>query len=199
MAGPAYALIRQELSQSPAGFAADVNTWLTAAGPIGIQSAFLTRREAFGRRPRLDLTISYSTPGPLTLRAAAFGGGAATDPDALAAAFFAANPTYRVQFIRDIGDQRRGMLDSNLIMVIYGTTVLSNCGQDKQRTVIVEALAPIAAGASGSAQLVSEAGLVVGGVITVTNRFDTPWAAGTRGYASVRPGSCAWDGYPSCC
>jgi hypothetical protein len=199
MAGPAYALIRQELSQSPAGFAADVNAWLVAAGSIGIQSLFLTRREAFGRRPRMDLTISYSTPGPLAFRAAAFGGSAAVDPDALAAAFFVANPTYRVHFTRDIGDQRRGMLDSNLIMVVYATNVLSNCGQDRQRTVVVEALGLIAPGASGNAQLVSAAGLVAGGVITVTNRFDSPWASGTRGYAAVRPGSCEWDGYPSCC
>ncbi len=199
MSGPTYRLIRQELSQSISGFVADVSAVLGSLGPIGLQSVFLSRREGFGHRPRLDLTLCYATPGPLEFNAAFFGGSAGSDPDAQAASFFGADATFRAHFIRDVGDQRRGRLDSNAIMVIYATNELSNCGQDRQRPVIVEALGNIAAGATGSAQLVSASGLVLGGVISVVNRFDTLWAIGTRGYATVRPGTCVWDGYPSCC
>jgi hypothetical protein len=193
-----YQLVNQNLNDAPTVFAAQVDTVLQGLGSIGLQDVFLTRREGLAQRLRLQMTLSYTTAGPLAVRATAFSG-VNGDVDTQAAAFLAANPTYRVLFIRDIGSSQRGALDDNVIMLIYATTVLSNCGQDRSRPVIVEALGNILAGASGSVQLVGAAGLVAGGVITAINRFDSTWATGKRGYAQVRPGSCLWDGYPTCC
>lgn len=196
----AYALISQAISQSIAGFVAQVDAALVTVGPIGLQDALLTRRQGKGRgRPKLDLTLSYTTSGPLNMRAAYFTGAYGQDVDTQAAAFFAALPNARVHFIRDVGDDERGSLNSNAIMVIYSESVLPNCAYNRSRVVIVEATENIAAGATGDAQLVDASGLVVGETIQVVNRFDSQWDTGTRGYAVLRNGTCLWDGFQTCC
>jgi hypothetical protein len=194
------ALISQDLSQGVLPYIDTIDQALMALGPIGIQDLVLTRREGFQRgAPKLDLTVSYVTPGPLMFRAIAFGGRSGDDVDALSAAFFAANPGFRAHFIRDVGDDRRGSLMPNVIMVVYSEVSLSNCGYNRARVIIVEALADIAAGASGPAQVVGASGVLPGQVISIVNRFDSTWATGARGYASPRNGSCTWDGYKTCC
>jgi hypothetical protein len=196
----AATIISQDLSQAVLPFVTSVDNALLALGPVGIQDLVLTRREGMQRRiPRMDLTVSYVSPGPLTFRATAFAGRSGDDVDAQSASFFAANPTYRAHFIRDVGDDRRGSLQPNAIMVVYAEMGLSNCGYNRSRVVVVEPLANIAAGASGLAQVVGAAGPLPGEVITVVNRFDSTWVAGARGYASPRNGSCIWDGYKTCC
>lgn len=193
-------LISQDLSQGIQPYVADVNAALQALGPVGIQDVIVTRREGMQRRvPKLSTTVSYVSPGPLSFRAASFLGRSGADVDASAIAFFAANPTYRAHFIRDVGDDRRGSLVPNGIMVVYATQTLSNCGYNRSRIVVVQALAPIAAGASGSAQVVGVSGLLAGQTLTVVNRSDTSWSAGARGYASLRNGTCVWDGFKTCC
>lgn len=195
-----YKLLTQGVSQAVQSFVSDVDIALVALGTIGMQDVILTRLEDLGKRPRLRLTLSYSTPGPLQMRAAYFGITSGPQaPDVQSAAFFAATPLARAAFIRDVGNEMRGQLDSNAIMVIYGTTPLTNCGQGRARPMIVQALAPIAAGAAGSAQMVSSTGLVAGAVVSIVNRFDTTWATGARGYAIARAGSCIMDGFKTCC
>ncbi len=195
-----FALISQGISEGIGGFVADVDAALVALGPIGVQDLVLTRRQGKSSgRPKLDLTLSYATPGPISLRAAYFTAAYGQDVDTQAAAFFAAIPTARVHFTRDVGDDTRGSLNADAIMVVYSESPLPNCAYNKSRVVIVETLENIAPGASGDAQLVDAAGLVVGEVIEVVNRFDSQWDIGTRGYASLRNGTCVWDGFKTCC
>ncbi len=195
-----YARISQDLSQAIGPYVAAVDAALLALGPIGLQTAFLTRRQGkTGGRPKLDLTLSYTPAGPITMRAAYFTAAYGQDPDVQAAAFFAGLPTARVHFLRDVGDDARGSLDANAIMAIYSTSLLPNCGYDRSRVIIVETLEDIAAGATGDAQLVDAAGLVTGEVIEVVNRFDSQWDLGTRGYAIIQNGTCVWDGFKTCC
>lgn len=198
-----YALYTQQVSDSIQTYVAQINTALVAIGTMGIQDVLVTRLEdGPGKRGRLRTTISYSAPGTVLVGAAYFSSMIPTDPgdvDAQAAAFFAANPLYRALFIRDVGNEHRGGLDSNAIMVIYASTPLSNCGQDRARPMVVQALANIAAGATGPVQMVSASGLITGATLMVVNRFDTTWTAGTRGYAMPRAGTCIVDGYKTCC
>jgi hypothetical protein len=84
-------------------------------------------------------------------------------------------------------------------MAIYSESPKPNCGYNRSRVIIVQATANIAAGATGPAQLVDAAGLVTGQTIQVVNRFDSQWDTGTRGYASLRNGTCVWDGFKTCC
>ena len=196
----AFALISQQVSDGVSTFVAAVDAALLALGAIGLQDAVLTRRQGkSGGRPKLDLSLSYAAAGPLIMRAAYFTAAYGQDPDAQAAAFFAGTPNARAHFIRDVGDDTRGSLNANAIMVIYSTSALPNCGYDRSRVVIVETLADIAAGDTGPAQLVSAAGLVTGETIQVVNRFDSQWDVGTRGYATLRNGTCVWDGFKTCC
>ena len=195
-----YTLITQDSTQSVQSWVAAVSTALAGLGLVGLQDVLVTRLEAFGKRGRLRVTLSTTSAGPVSLAAVYFGvTSGPTSPDVQAAAFFAANPLFRVLFIRDVGEEHRGGLDSNAIMVIYGTTPLSNCGQGRSRPMIVQALGNIVSGATGSAQMVSAAGLVAGSVISVVNRFDTTWVAGTNGYATPRAGTCIFDGFKTCC
>lgn len=195
-----YAIITQDSTQSVQSWVAAVNANLAGLGPVGIQDVLVTRLEALGKRGRLRVTLTGAFNGALVLGAAYFGvTSGPTAPDVQAAAFFAANPLYRALFIRDVGEEHRGGLDYNAIMVVYGTTPLSNCGQGKSRPMVVQALGNILAGATGSAQMVSATGLVTGSVISVVNRFDTTWLSGTRGYATPRAGSCVFDGFKTCC
>lgn len=198
-----YALYTQQLNDSLPTYVASINTALTALGPIGVQDVLVTRLEdGPGKRGRLRITLSYSAPGTVLVGAAYFSSVLPTDPgdvDAQAATFFATNPLYRALVIRDIGNEHRGGLDANAILVLYATTPLSNCGQDRARPMIVQALAGIAAGATGPVQMVSANGLIAGATLMAVNRFDTTWAVGTRGYAMPRAGTCIVDGYKTCC
>lgn len=195
-----FALVTQQISEGIGSFVTAVDAALVAIGPIGLQDLVLSRRQGQSSgRPKLDITLSYTTPGPIAFRAAYFTGAYGQNPDTLAAAFFAGLPLARAHFIRDVGDDSRGALNADAIMVVYSASPLPNCGYDRSRVVIVETTANITAGASGPAQLVDAAGLVTGQVIQVVNRFDSQWNVGTRGYASLRNGTCLWDGFKTCC
>lgn len=198
-----FALFVQDVSQSLQSYVAAINTALVALGPIGLQDVVVTRLEdGPGRRGRLRTTISYTRSGTVNVGAAYFSANIPTDPgdvDAQAAAFFATNFRARSLFIRDIGDNLRGGLDSNAIMVLYATNQLSNCGQNRARPMIVSALANIAAGASGYAQMVSATGPIPTVILNLVNRSSFTWPAGELGYAAPRVGSCIVDGYVTCC
>jgi hypothetical protein len=195
-----YGLVTQDSTQAVQQWVAAVNAYLVGLGAAGLQDVAITRLEDLGKRGRLRATIVSASNGPLVLGASYFGvTSGPTPPDAQAAAFFVANPLFRALFIRDVGEEHRGGLDQNAIMVIYGTTPITNCGQGRSRPMIVQALGNIASGATGSAQLVSAAGLVAGSVISVVNRFDTTWLGGTNGYATPRAGTCVFDGFKTCC
>lgn len=196
---PTFTLISQQLSEGEEPFVAAVDAALVALGAIGLQDVIVTRREGINKRPRMDVTLSHVASGPLIFRAAYFTAAYGQDVDVQANAFFAARPNARVHFVRDVGNDHRSSLNSDAVMVIYSVSPLPNCGYNRSRVIIVEALANIAAGASGQAQLVSADGLVTGEVISVVNRFDSQWDIGTRGYATPRLGTCVWDGYKMCC
>lgn len=194
------ALVSQQISVGVSSFVTAVDAALVALGPIGLQDVVLTRRQGQSAgRPKLDVSLVYVTPGPLSFRAAYFTAAYGQDLDTQAATFFAGLPLARAHFIRDVGDDSRGALNADAIMVVYSLSPLPNCGYDKSRVVIVETLEDIAAGSSGDAQLVDANGLVTGQVIEVINRFDSQWDVGTRGYASLRNGTCLWDGFKTCC
>ena len=193
---PTSQLVAQELNESPADYVARIDTLLVSLGAIGLQTFLITRRsDAPG--PRFTLTLVYTDPGPVALRAAAFVGTASSSAQAQANAFFAANPTYRAHFIRDIGDQRRGRLGTDAIVVVYATTDAPNCGYDRSRLVVVKATADIAAGASGAGVRITSGGNAE--VITVYNRSTITWSTNVRGYAFPRAGDCVYDGVPTCC
>lgn len=198
-----FALFVQDVSQSLQGYVAGINTALAALGTVGIQDVVVTRLEdGPGRRGRLRTTISYTRNGTVNVGAAYFSANIPTDPgdvDAQAAAFFSAKPLSRSLFIRDIGDNLRGGLDSNAIMVLYATSLVSNCGHNRARPMLVSALAAIASGASGYAQMVNANGPIFGSVMNLVNRSNFTWPAGEVGYAAPRVGSCIVDGYVTCC
>lgn len=198
-----YALFVQDVSQSLQSYVAAINTALMALGPIGLQDVTMTRLEdGPGKRGRLRTTVSYTQGGTVTIGAVYFSANIPTDPgnvDAQAAAFFASKFRARSLFIRDIGDNLRGGLDSNAIMVLYATTPISNCGQNRARPMIVSALADILSGSNGYVQLVDAYGPIPGVIMNVLNRTSYTWPAGELGYAAPRVGSCIIDAYTTCC
>lgn len=194
---PTFELFAQDLNEAVSGYVARLDARLQALGPIGLQDTVLTRRLDLNTI-RYELTLSYQQPGTASMRAAFFAATTAQSVDAQVAAAFALLPSARIVFVHDVSQERRRKLDHDSVMVIYTETLVPNCGQDRSRPVIVEANALIAAGASGSCTLVTASGLTAD-VITVLNRSGAAWAAGKRGYAAARPGTCIWDGYPTCC
>jgi len=192
-----YLVVNQELNQSTADYVADISTALQAAGAVGVQSVFITRRLDY-QTVRFATTLSITDPGPAQVRAAYFSSLAGTPVDTQVDAFFAANPTYRAIFVRDVSQEIRRKLDHDAVMVIYIESLIPNCGQDRSRPVIVEALEAIAAGATGQVQLVGASGLEPD-VFTVTNRSAFTILETDRAYAQVAPGTCDWDAYGTCC
>lgn len=192
-----YIVINQNLNESTADYVARVNTELLSAGPLGIQDVFLTRRLDYNT-VRYALTLVVADPGPATFQAAFFERTPTQDVDAQADAFFAANPSYRAVFVRDVSQEIRRRLDRDAVMILYIDGVMPNCGSDRSRPVVVQALEDIAAGALGQVEIVSTLGLT-GQVIEARNRGGSVWPSGERGYAQVQPGSCSWDGFPICC
>lgn len=190
-------LFAQGISETPAGLAADLDTFLQTAGAIGIRSLLVTRRvRAPG--PRLSFTLLYAPNAATTaFRCVAFTGTPSNPSASQQTAFLTANPTYRGHILRDIGDQRRGKLDNDVLMLVYATNALPNCGWDRSQAIIVQSTGTIAAGASGPATRITGSGAV--DAITLTNRSVISWTSGVYGLAFPRPGACTWDGVPSCC
>lgn len=194
---PSLHYFPQDLNEATGEYVDRLDAFLQSLGPAGLQDAVLTKRLDLNTI-RFELTLTLQRPGPLTLRAEYFSSIGGSPPDTQLAAFFAARPNGRVVAIRDVSQERRRKLDQNAILVIWANSLLPNCGWDVSRPVIVEATALIGVGASGPARLVTTAGLA-GNAITVLNRSGAAWANGKRGYAALRPGTCLWDGYPTCC
>jgi hypothetical protein len=193
---PTATLIAQKLNESPADLVARVDAFLVAAGAIGLQQVLVTRRsDAPG--PRFTLSIVYTTPGPLSMRAASFIGTPTNPADTQANAFFAAHTGYRAHVLRDLGDQRRGALGIDALMAIYAESTVPNCGYDRSRMILVKATQIIAAGASGTASRVFNGG--TGTAVTIYNRSTISWAIGVSGYAFPRAGDCLYDAIPTCC
>lgn len=192
-----YQVINQELNESTPDYVARIDAAFVAAGALGLQDVFITRRLDYNT-VRFATTLALTDPGPAAVRVSYFTRTSAATVDAQIATFFAANPTYRVIFVRDVSQEIRRRLDHDAVMVFYITSLIPNCGQDRSRPVIVQALEEIAAGATGQVQLVSAAGLLPD-TFQVTNRSSSVWEVDTRGYAQVAPGTCLWDGYAGCC
>ncbi len=193
---PTAHLIAQALTESPCGLAARVDAYLVSQVSIGLQQCLVTRRsDAPG--PRFTVSLVFTVPGPLAMRATCFVGTPTNPADVQANAFLVANPTYRTHFVRDLGDQRRGRLDTDILMVLYAATSQTNCGYDRSKLIVVQATQLILAGASGTAVR-----LVPGGTretITVVNRSTQSWLNGAFGYAFPKAGDCTWEGVPTCC
>ncbi len=196
MGSPTAQLIAQELNQSPADLVAAVDAALVAASSMGLQTCLVTRR-SYAPGPRFTVTLVYTVPAQLVLRAASFIGTPTSSAESLANAFLAAHPTYRGHFLRDIGDQRRGHLGIDALMLIYATSSKPNCGYDRSRMIVVQALGNILPGASGAALIMSATGST--NLVTVTNQSVNTFAFHTFGYAFPRAGDCTYDVVPTCC
>ncbi len=193
---PTAHLIAQQLSESPAGLVGRIDAYLVAQGPIGLQQVLVTRRsDAPG--PRFTVSLAFTVPGPLALRAACFTGTPAAPAATLATAFLAANPTFRGHFVRDLGDQRRGHLNIDVVMLVYAASSQTNCGYDRSKLIAVRATQLILTGATGTAVRISPSGDLE--AISVVNRSTQSWLNGAFGYAFPRAGDCTWDGVPTCC
>lgn len=186
-------LIAQNESEGNLPYGARIDAVLQSLGPIGITSLLLQHR-ADGRSA---LTVLFSTGGQLAARAATFEGTVTLTATAQANAFLAANPTYLPLFIRDIGSQLTRSLSRDVILLIYSTLGMPNCGQGLGTLAVVRSLALIAPGATGNVTQVTPTGL--SGTYAVVNRSTAAWAAGVDGYAQARVGSCVLDGYPQSC
>jgi hypothetical protein len=192
-----YQLFTQDMNEATSAMVSRLDALLLALGPIGLQDTVLSRRLNLNTI-RYELTLEYQTPGPAQFRAVYFTSLSGTSPDSQAAAFFAAHPSFRIHFVHDVSQERRRKLDVDSVMAIYADSLIPNCGQDRSRPVVVQAVGNIAAGASGNVTLVAASGLLPN-TFAAVNRMDFNWLAGQRGYASLRPGTCIWDAYPTCC
>jgi hypothetical protein len=190
-------VINQELNESTADYVAKIDATLVFWGPLGIQDVFLTRRLDYNT-VRYACTIVIAEPGPAVFRAAYFERTITQTVEAQVDAFFAANPTYRAVFVRDVSQEVRRRLDRDSVMILYIASLVPNCGQDRSRPVIVQAILDIAPGATGQVSLVTALGLAAD-VFEVTNRSGVLWEGGERGYAQVAPGTCAWVGFRTSC
>lgn len=193
---PTAHLIAQNLAESPQGLTSRIDTYLVSIGAIGLQTCLVTRRsDAPG--PRFTVSLSYTTPGPLSMRATAFVGTPTSPADAQATAFMAANPTFRAHVVRDLGDQRRGKLNTDVVMLIYAATSQTNCGYDRSKLIVVKATQLILTGATGTAVRVVPGATKE--TISVVNRSTQSWVNGGFGYAFPKAGACTWEGVPTCC
>ncbi len=192
-----FTVFDQTLSEAVPVYVARLDAFLLALGPIGLQDVALSKRLHMGTI-RYETTLQYTTPGPAQFRAACFEARADADVDALANAFFLANPSYRIHFVLDVSLERRRSVLQNSIMVLYVDSVIPNCGSDRSRPIVVEAVALIPPNATGPVVQVSASG-VVGSPFNVVNRTNIWWPIGRHGYAAARMGTCVWDGYAGCC
>lgn len=193
---PSATLIAQQLNESPSDLVSRVDTLLQGLGPIGLQTLLVTRRvDAPG--PRFTISLVFTTPGPVSLRAAAFIGTPTSSATAQLNAFMAGLPAARAHFIRDISDQRRGSLSIDALMLIYAETTAPNCGYDRSSMIVVQATADIAAAASGPGVRITASGAAE--AVTMVNRSTITWSTGVFGYAFPRAGDCVYDAIPSCC
>jgi hypothetical protein len=189
--------VTQQLNESVQAWAVRLNAFLSSLGACSLQDFDLTRRE---NRSTLQLVaaVTYQSPGSVLAGATAFVGNGTTSGEALANTFLAANPTYRVLFMRDVSNPHRRSLNDDAVLLVYSLSVLSNCAQGECSIMIVEPVADIAPGDTGVAFLVTAAGTSTTSLM-VENRSALTWPAGGRGYAAPILGSCTWAGVASCC
>lgn len=193
---PTAHLLSQNLAESPQGLASRIDTYLVSVGFIGLQEVLVTRRsDAPG--PRFTVSLVFTTSGPLAMRATCFVGTLTSPAATQATAFLAANPTYRGHFVRDLGDQRRGKLNTDVVMLVYAATSQTNCGYDRSKLIVVKSSQAILSGATGAAVRVVPGSTKE--TITVVNRSTQTWVNGGFGYAFPKAGDCTWEGVPTCC
>ena len=70
--------------------------------------------------------------------------------------------------------------------------------QANRYMAIVDPLAPIASGATGTAVVIGSTGPLPA-ILTVTNRFNLAWNPGAYGWVATDPVTGDWEGTPSCC
>ncbi len=193
---PTAHLIAQALTESPAALAARVDAYLVSQTAIGLQDVLVTRRsDAPG--PRYTISLVFTVPGPLAMRATCFIGTPTSPAQTQVNAFLAANPTYRAHFLRDLGDQRRGRLNTDVLMLLYAATSQTNCGYDRSKLIVVKATQLILTGATGTAVRIVPGATKE--TISVVNRSTQSWVNGGFGYAFPKAGDCTWEGVPTCC
>lgn len=193
---PTAHLISQNLAESPSGLTSRIDAYLVSQGSIGLQQVLVTRRsDAPG--PRFTVSLSFTVSGPLAMRATCFVGTPTSPAATQATAFLAAHPTYRGHFVRDLGDQRRGKLNTDVVMLVYAATSQTNCGYDRSKLIVVRATQQMLTGASGSAVRITPNGDKE--TITVVNRSTQTWVLGGFGFAFPKAGDCTWEGVPTCC
>ncbi len=193
---PTAHLIAQQLAESPAGLVGRIDAYLVSQGAIGLQQVLVTRRsDAPG--PRFTVSLVFTVPGTISLRAMCFTGTPTSPAVIQATAFLAANPTYRGHFVRDLGDQRRGGLNTDVVMLLYAANSQSNCGYDRSKMIVARATADILAGDTGTAVRITPTGDQE--TITVVNLSTQTWLLDAFGYAFPKAGDCTWEGVPTCC
>lgn len=184
------------LNASPADIVAAVNVFLGLNNPISIVSL---DKSLMGRTgERITIKLCYNAGGA-NYGALLFQGNATQTADALANAFFTANPTYRASYILDISNPylRNLVKDACLVLVVSDFTIDTFINR---YMAIVEPTAPVAAGASGTFDIIGSTGPIGGAAqITAVNQDAGIWAPGEYGWAALDPATSLWQAWSGCC
>lgn len=189
-------LISQNQNDAPLTFVDRVSAALLALGTIGLNNAVIQHRSGGNETGLLQLTIVYAPSAAASVHAVGFQRDAASSATAQANAFLAANPTYTVRYLFDIGSQNRRSLARDAIMLLYVDGGLPGCA-DFRGLIPVQSVGAIASGATGLVWQLTLGGNK--GPYQATNGTQSVWAAGATGYAAADPLTCILRGYPSCC
>lgn len=187
------------LGTSPLGLAGQLNTFFGLNNPCSLIAVeYLRRRESTKPLAEIEITIDAGTGN---YQAQVFYTDDTMTADQKTNAWFALNPAFRPFRILDISQELRRSLLQDAVVIIGSTDYSMDLGQGSRRLLLVAADNDIAAGASGTASVQGAAG-DIGRDITVVNRTNFLWAAGSPGWAVTNPvdrGAGGWDGFPSCC
>jgi hypothetical protein len=190
-----------DVNGSLPALAAQLNTFLAGEGPITLFDVAFFQLES-ARRGGGTLVLSYRKPAVVTYKAAIF-----TDSATLGTAeaqtnvFLQANPRRIPYFIRDLTPNQVRVTDPSTLLLIYADSLLSAGVIGASPVLILRAIAPIAPGAVGFANLVTSSGVdAPTGQVQARNVGQYVWKAGLDAYAHLEPTSDAdYQAFPVGC
>lgn len=190
--------IRIPLNAGPGQIAGLLNTFFASAGDILIYDINYKRRPTT-RYGEDFITVHYWTPGTIEYLAVSFATDSVSTADTKASAYFAAAPTLRGMFVIDTTPQLRRSLVKDSYTVVTAPAMASGAQAWQKRMRVVIPAANIAAGATGTASLVTATGVVVADQVDVLNIANYQWNAGAPGWAVLDPRTQVWQGLATCC
>jgi hypothetical protein len=198
------ATLEAPLNQGNAGLFAQLQAFLAAAAltpGIIIQDVDWYRFESTYSASIQRLRIAYlQAAAPaigLTYLAALYEGTGGTDAATQFNAAMAGGLPLLPEFVIDVSDHNRVRLDHDALIVLGPNTTLPGLVGSDQAAWIGQPVAPILAGASGSAVLFDATGTNVG-TVTVTNVGAVTWVAGERNYVIMDEVTGQFIGLPAC-